>query len=140
VAQMNMGMAIWGAMSGAETDLWDGHLDELLQLFVAEVRRCGGPDLDPHRLCRHALLYAAAMGVAWLLDVPALIRACFGDAAPESRKDSRIRDDESVRAPLQMLSNLLSLWERHRLGDLLDEALAEAGPRLPEGDEGRCVG
>jgi hypothetical protein len=26
-----------------------------------------------------------------------------------------------------MLSNLLSLWERHRLGDLLDEALAEEG-------------
>jgi hypothetical protein len=39
-----------------------------------------------------------------------------------------------------MLSNLLSLWERYRMGDLLDEALAEAGPRLPEGDEGRCVG
>jgi hypothetical protein len=140
VAQMNMGMAIWGAMSGAETDLWDRHLDELLQLFVAEIRRCGGPDLDPQRLRRHALLYAAAMGVAWLLDVPALIRARFGDAAPKSRKDSRIRDDESLRAPLQMLSNLLCLWERHRVGDLLDEALAEAGPRLPEGDEGRCVG
>jgi hypothetical protein len=127
-------------MSGAETDLWDRHLDELLQLFVAEIRRCGGPDLDPQRLRRHALLYAAAMGVAWLLDVPALIRARFGDAAPKSRKDSRIRDDESVRAPLQMLSNLLSLWERHRVGDLLDEALAESGPDVPESDAGRRVG
>jgi hypothetical protein len=45
-----------------------------------------------------------------------------------------------VRAPLQMLSNLLNLWERHHLGDLLDAALADSGPRLPEGDEGRCVG
>jgi hypothetical protein len=26
-----------------------------------------------------------------------------------------------------MLSNLLSLWERHRIGDLLDAALDEEG-------------
>ncbi len=125
VGQMNMGMALWGAMSGAETDLWKWHFDELLRLFVAQVERSGGPRLDPARLRRHTLLYAAVMGVVWLLDVPALIRARFGAAAPEARTDPRIRDDESVRAPLQMLSNLLSLWERHHLGDLLDAALAE---------------
>lgn len=66
------------------------------------------------------------MGVAWLLDVPALLRKRF-DIAPSSRADPRIRDDEGVRAPLQMLSNLLLLWQRHPLGDLLDEALAEEG-------------
>jgi hypothetical protein len=125
VGQMNMGMVIWGAMSGAETDMWERHLDELLHLFVAEVDRYGGPCLDPDRLRRHTLLYAAVMGVAWLLDVPALIHRRFGAAAPSSRADPRIKDDESVRAPLQMLSNLLSLWERHHLGDLLDAALAE---------------
>ena len=124
VSQMNLGMAIWGAMSGAETDLWNSHLDELLDLFVAEVHRCGGPKLDPARLRRHTLLYAAAMGVAWLLDVPALIRKRC-ETTPSTRKDPRIRDDESVRAPLQMLSNLLYAWERHRIGDLLDAALAE---------------
>jgi hypothetical protein len=59
------------------------------------------------------------MGVAWLLDVPALIRKRFGVDAPNDRRDPRIRDDESVRAPLQMLSNLLSQWERHSIGDLL---------------------
>ena len=74
---MNMGMAIWGAMSGAETDMRNLHLDELLHLFVAAVRRCGGPNLDPNRLFRHTLLYAAVMGVAWLLDVPALIHSRF---------------------------------------------------------------
>jgi hypothetical protein len=129
VSQMNMGMAIWGAMSGAETDLWNMHLDELLELFVAEVRGCGGPKLDPARLRRHTLLYAAAMGVAWLLDVPALIRKRY-ETTPSSRKDPRIRDDESVRAPLQMLSNLLHAWQRYRIGDLLDAALAENGADL----------
>jgi hypothetical protein len=126
VSQMNLGMAIWGAMSGAETDLWNSHLDELLQVFVAEVQRSGGPHLDATRLARHTLLYAAAMGLAWLLDVPALIRARFGADAPDDRKDPRIKDDEGVRAPLQMLSNLLNLWERHRIGDLLDAALEKS--------------
>jgi hypothetical protein len=125
VGQLNTGMAIWGAMSGAETDLWNGHFSELLELFVAEARRCGGPRLDPDRLRRHTLLYAAVMGVAWLLDVPALLNKRFGPAAPESHTDPRIRTDESVRAPQQMLSNLLNLWERHDIGDLLDAALAE---------------
>ena len=129
VGQMNLGMAIWGAMSGAETDLWDSHLDELLQRFVIEFHRYGGPQLDPIRLRRHTLLYAAAMGVAWLLGVPALIRKRF-EAIPDSRKHPLIRDDEGVRAPLQMLSNLLFLWERHRVGELLDAALADPDPHL----------
>ena len=137
VGQMNMGMAIWGAMSGAETDMWNRHLDELLHLFVAEVHRCGGPNLDPDRLRRHTLLYAAVMGVAWLLDVPALISKRFGADLPDGRRDPRIKDDASVRAPLQMLSNLLNLWERHRVGDLLDATLVEGAT---EGGERRRVG
>jgi hypothetical protein len=83
--------------------MWNEHFDELLRSFVGEVECFGGQRLDPDRLRRHTLLYAAVMGVAWLLDVPALIRARFGAAAPGSRMDPRIRDDESVRAPLQML-------------------------------------
>jgi hypothetical protein len=127
VSQMNLGMAIWGAMSGAETDVWDSHLDELLQLFVTEFRRCGGPELDPVRLRRHTVLYAAAMGVAWLLGVPALIRSRF-PVPPTGRADPGIKDDEGLRAPLQMLANLLTLWERYGPGGLLDNALAEGSP------------
>jgi len=126
VGQMNLGMALWGAMSGAETSMWERHLDQLLQTFVTELRRCGGPALNPDRLRRHTLLYAAVMGVAWLLHVPALISKRFGASVPGDRTDPRIKDDESVRAPLQMLSNLLSQWEHRRIGELLDAALAES--------------
>jgi hypothetical protein len=125
VSQMNVGMALWGALSGAETAIWSEHLDELLELVVSEFHRCGGPVLDPDRLRRHTVLYAAVMGVAWLLDVPALIRKRFGVDAPDGRTDPRIKDDESIRAPLQMLCNLLNLWECNRPGDMLDTALAE---------------
>lgn len=120
VSQLNLGMAIWGAMSAAETDLWDRHLESLLGVFAAEVRDCGGPCLDPDRLRRDTLRYAAVMGVGWLLDVPALLRKRFGADMPGDRKDPRISGDEGVRAPLQMLSNLLNLWERHRIGELLE--------------------
>jgi hypothetical protein len=124
VGQMNVAMALWGAMSGAETDMWDHHLDDLLDLFVAEIRNCGGPDLDVSELHHQLMLYIGIMAVAWLLDVPALIRSRFGDAAHLlSRNDSAVKDDESVRAPLQMLTNALNLWETQHLGDLLDAAL-----------------
>jgi hypothetical protein len=51
VSKMNMGMAIWGAMSGAETDMWNQHLDELLHLFVAQAHHYGGPK-DSRRVAR----------------------------------------------------------------------------------------
>jgi hypothetical protein len=124
VGQMNVAMALWGAMSGAETDMWDNHLDDLLRLFVGEIRTCGGPTLDMSELHHQLMLYVGIMAVAWLLDVPALIRSRFGDTARSLiRTDSLIKDDESVRAPLQMLTNALNLWETQHLGDLLDAAL-----------------
>jgi hypothetical protein len=122
--QMNVAMALWGALSGAETDLWDRHLDELLELFAAAVRDCGGPDLSVQALHESIMLYVGTMTVAWLLDVPALIRSRFGDGAHTlTRKDPPVKDDESVRAPLQMFTNALSLWKTWHFGDLLDAAL-----------------
>ena len=118
-------MALWGAMSGAETDMWECHLDDLLGLFVSEIRACGGPDLDVAELHHQLMLYVGIMAVAWLLDVPALIRSRFGDSTRSlSRNDPNIKDDESVRAPSQMLSNALNLWETAKFGDLLDGALS----------------
>jgi hypothetical protein len=125
VGQMNVAMALWGAMSGAETDMWDRHLDDLLHLFVAEIRACGGPDLKTDELHDQLMLYVGMMAVAWLFDVPALIRSRFGDSARSLRRtDPPIKEDESVRAPLQMLTNALNLWETKHFGDLLDAMLA----------------
>jgi hypothetical protein len=124
VGQMNVAMALWGALSGAELDLWDHHLDDLLNVFVSEIRRCGGPDLSVDELSGQVMLYVAIMTVAWLLDVPALIRSRFGDAAATmSRTHPLIKNDESVRAPLQMLNNALNLWQARQFGALLDSVL-----------------
>ncbi|BBZ26288.1 hypothetical protein MMAD_05830 [Mycolicibacterium madagascariense] len=121
VSQMNVAMAVWGCLSGAETATWDGHLDELLQLLVTEVAESGGPRLDPATLLSHLQLYVALMGVTWLLDVPALVRRRLPDTGPGvTPDDPRIRGDEGVRAPLLMLTNVLNLWETRPLDDALD--------------------
>ena len=89
VSQLNVAMAIWGAMSAAEIDLWDDHFDEFLELFCNEVVVSGGPTLDPAALKRQVTLYALLMGVRWLMDVPALIR---------SRRPERSRCDTPDRS------------------------------------------
>jgi hypothetical protein len=120
VSQLNVAMAIWGAMSGAETGLWDNHFDEFLELFCDEVRASGGPQLECIELKRQVLLYVALMGVTWLLDVPALIRAKIPDSGSATqRTDPAIKGDEGVRAPLQMLTNVLNLWESRDMGSAL---------------------
>lgn len=117
VGRMHVAMALWGALCGAEATLWDRHLDELLQLFVTEFTAAGGPELDPEHLRTRLFQYVAIMGVAWLLDVPALLRARLGDSlAGLTRADQRIADEEALRAPLQMLTNVLDLWQRYDFG------------------------
>ncbi|WP_134058004.1 hypothetical protein [Mycolicibacterium litorale] len=120
VSQMNVAMALWGALCGAETVLWDNHFDDLIALFCSEVTAAGGPRPDGDVLVRHVLLYMALMGITWLLDVPARIHRRLSDAdAHATRSDPRIRDDEGLRAPLQMLTNVLNLWQTRGLREPL---------------------
>jgi hypothetical protein len=122
VSQMNIAMAIWGAMSGAETAMWDRHLDELLALVCTEVQLSGGPKLDVETLAAQVMVYAALMGATWLLDVPAMLRARISNLGPTtSRTDPRIKDDEGIRAPLQMFVNFLNLWESRDFSRVLAE-------------------
>jgi hypothetical protein len=122
VSLMNVAMAIWGAMSGAGTALWDRDLDTLLARFVAEFHAAGGPALDSAALKQHLFRYIAIMGLAWLLDAPSYIatRVPDFDTIVDSF-DPRIRDNETARVQLQMLTNFLNLWQTQDFG------------RLPEG-------
>ena len=122
VGRMHVAMALWGALSGAEATLWDRHLDDLLEVFVEEYDDAGGPELDVAHLRTRLFQYVAVMGVAWLLDVPALLSARLGDSlAGLTRADARIADDESLRAPLQMLTNVLDLWQRYDFESIFAE-------------------
>ena len=60
------------------------------------------------------------MGVRWLMDVPALIRSRIPDGGAAIRRTApAIKGDESVRAPLQMLTNVLNLWEHTDMREVL---------------------
>jgi hypothetical protein len=127
VGQMNVALALWGALSGAETALWDNHLDALLTLFIDEFRGCGGPALEHRRLKQQLLLYVAMMGISWLLDGPARIRPQLPPPSPTlTCRDPAIRDSELVRTVLQMMVNVLNLWQRHGFGKILELALVAA--------------
>ena len=63
------------------------------------------------------------MGMTWLLDVPGHVRSVVpGLTADATRMDPAIQDVESVRCRLQMMTNVLNLWQTHGLGRLLDGA------------------
>jgi len=120
VSQLNVAMALWGALSAAEISLWDRHFDDLVSLFAEEYQAAGGPSIDRGELAAQVLQYAAIMGATWLLDVPALIRTRLGEPAKAmTRFDPAIKDDEAIRAPLQMLTNVLNLWQTRDVGALL---------------------
>jgi hypothetical protein len=127
VSQMNLAMSLWGCLSAAETELWDRHLNELLQLFAVQFESRGAPRFDLEELQLHLRLYVALMGLAWLLDVPALIQPLLPPPDQVAdRFDSAVRDNETVRVRLQMMSTFLHLWRTLDLPGALDQFLTRA--------------
>jgi hypothetical protein len=112
VSQMNIAMSLWGSLSAAELSIWDEHLDELLDIFHAQYRECGGPAIDTGELRLHLWLYVGLMGLTWMLDVPALLKKRVPDLETvQSRYDARIKHDELVRTQLHMMNTFLHLWQ-----------------------------
>lgn len=122
VSQMNIGLALWGALSAAETSLWRDHLDALLALFIAEFRRAGGPALSQHELQRQLVYACIMMSLSWLMDAPAMISRAVPNLQQDAdRFDPTLNASETARTQLIMLSNFLSLWQRFDAGRLLRE-------------------
>ncbi|OBG89175.1 hypothetical protein A5699_15110 [Mycobacterium sp. E802] len=119
ISVMNVAMALWGSLCSAETGMWEDHLDELLAHFATEFHAAGGQGLDVNLLRQQLVLYAAVMGVAWLLDVPTHLRAVLPDRNLD-RFDPVIAESEAIRSPLLMLNNVLHLWATEDFGALLD--------------------
>lgn len=122
VSRMNVAMALWGCLSGAEVALWDRHSDDLLSRFIDVYHGGGGPLLDREELDRHMALYAISMGVAWLLDVPAYLGKRFPDLdRGADRLHPAIRNHETSRVRLQMMTVFLNLWYHRDVERLLHD-------------------
>ena len=125
VNQLSVAMALYGSLSGAEPELWADHLDELLAVFAAEYHAAGGPEVGVEELRLHLQLMTAVMGLAWLMDAPAVVRKEIPNLAEmESRADPRFRRNENARMRLHMITMFLNQWATQDFGAVLDGFLA----------------
>jgi hypothetical protein len=125
VGPISVAQSISGAISGAEPWLWDDHLDGLLQLFAAEYRRHGGPEVDPGELRLHILLLLALSGLSYFMSAPvAIAREIPDPEAAGSYRDERFRRHENARIQLHMMTKLLSVWRSRKPGGLVRQVAA----------------
>jgi len=120
VAQMNLAQSFFGMICAAETGFLDAHEDELIALLLAEYRALGGPTVDRSAFVRSLRLSQALLGVAWMLDAPALIEREVPEIADvRDRTDPRLRDVFLARAQHHLLVVLLNEWRREDIGGVL---------------------
>jgi hypothetical protein len=123
--QMNIAYALWGSLCGANLEIWDGHLRELLDLFTAELYAHGGPRLDVAELELHLDFYVATMGLATLIEAPALVLSRLPEAAgARDPLDPVFSKDDVARGFLHVFTGFLHLWQRRNFGASLDRLLA----------------
>lgn len=83
--------------------------------------------MDVAKLKIHLLLYLALMGLAWLMDAPALIEKAVPDLSSiGNRFDERFISSEMARVQLQMMTNVLNLWQTQDFGALLARSVKKA--------------
>ncbi|SEB61931.1 hypothetical protein FIV41_20440 [Pseudomonas marginalis] len=125
VGQMNIAQALFGMICAAETEFLNAHKQELLHLFVEEYQRNGGPTLDVDTLALHLKLAIATLGIAWMLDAPALIEAQIPEIETIlSRHDPRLKNDFLARAQLHLLIVFLNEWQTGNFGELIPQCLS----------------
>jgi hypothetical protein len=122
--QMNVAYGLWSALSSADLSLWDRHLDELLALFCTTLHEQGGPLHDLDMLKLHLDMSVALLGLALLMDTPALVLSSLPDAADmASPLDPRMFGKGVARSFLHVFTSFLNLWETRDFGAGLDRLL-----------------
>lgn len=122
VGQITFGSALWGALSAAEDTIWDEHFDTLLNVFVEEYRRSGGPSLTAEELKLHVLLHVATMGVSRVLVLPEYVTYRLPECvAAHGPRDPMFLAADQARNCLRMYTNFLRLWQRFDFGKLLED-------------------
>ncbi|MFA7601837.1 MAG: hypothetical protein WCY29_02415 [Novosphingobium sp.] len=129
VRQMNLAYGLWGGLSAADGAMLAAHLDALLALFARELAMHGGPALPPDLLALHFDLSVALLGLALMIDLPALIAARLPEAVNAAGpRDPLLTRDPVVRGFLHVSTNFLDLWARRDFGASLERMLEPARP------------
>lgn len=116
VGQMAVAQSIWGCLGGSEPDMIDRHLGELLDLFVAEYARAGGPVLDRAELEHHLELHLMMGALHMTTAPPAILREVPDPGIAVDRHDPVFTVNETARVQLKCTISLLNMWQRRDLG------------------------
>ena len=120
VGQMNISQTIWGSLSCSEPELIDQHLDEMIDLFMVEFARAGGPVLDRAVVEEHLELHVMMSGLASMMIAPrAIMHEVPDPSVATDRFDPIFSVNETARVQLTAMTNSLNLWHRRDLGRLL---------------------
>ena len=126
VRQMNLGYALWGALSGAEPEMLAGELDALLARFAAELAAHGGPAIPPAKLAIHFDIALMLLGFALMMDAPALVLSRLPRAVEaQSLRDAVMFENEVARTFLHVFVNFLSVWRARDFAASLAHALSK---------------
>jgi hypothetical protein len=124
VRQMNFAYGLWGGFCAADGAMLEAHLGDLLALFARELAAQGGPALALAELDLHFDLSVALLGLALMIDLPALIDARLPEARTAAGPhDPLLRRDSVVHGFLHVSTNFLALWARRDFGAGLDRML-----------------
>jgi hypothetical protein len=119
VGQMSVASSIWGCIGAAEPETHDRHLDELLDLFVTEYARAGGPVLDAGEVAQHLEMHVMMSALHMTTAPPAILREVPDPAVAADRYDPIFTVNETARVQLKITISLLNMWSRRDLGRLL---------------------
>lgn len=117
---MSVARAICGSIGSGDPEIWNEHLDELLQWFISEYSAHGGPSLDLDELRLHVLLHSVVGAVAFGMGAPVALRREIDDLdSVTSYRDDCFLEHENSRIQLHGARKFLDLWQTYRLGDLV---------------------
>ena len=113
--QMSVASSIWGCVGASEPEFHDRHLDGLLDLFVAEYARAGGPSLDRGELALHLELHVMMSALHMTTAPPAILREVPDPGVAADRYDPIFTANETARVQLKVTLSLLNMWRRRNL-------------------------
>ncbi|MEJ5978965.1 hypothetical protein WG901_20090 [Novosphingobium sp. PS1R-30] len=119
VGQMSVASSIWGCIGAAEPEIHDRHLDELLDLFIAEYARAGGPPIDRGDLAQHLEMHVMMSALHMTTAPPAILREIPDPRVATDRYDPIFTVNETARVQLKITVSLLNMWQRRDLGRYL---------------------
>lgn len=117
VGQMHVSQTIWGCVGASEPEMLDRHFDELIELFITEYARSGGPRLDKGELTQQIEIHAMMSGLSAMLSSPPLILREVPDPdLVADRFDPVFAINETARVQLKISISFLNLWHRRDFG------------------------